>query len=406
MHSAWHFSSIFCHGKRSKKSFGSGRGAKKAAERSATEINSLLRGDPKGVTLRRPLACDRQLRLWLSDYSITLKPTTRKTNRGLIENHLVPFFGSRPLDSITERELLRFVEDRSDSGLAPKTIKNALGVLRRVYNILEDEGSVSTNPAKNIGSLMRRVENVAAKETKRVEPWTRREVEGLLGVAREHEPDFAPFLSVLFATGLRRGEAMALKWTDINFDERCIDIRRSISTEGESTPKSGKSRRVQVPDSLMIELFDLLAARRQSCLSKGWPEIPEWVFCSQAGTSLDPSNINRPWVRVRRRAQAFGVRPLRLHDARHTWATFALLSGKNIRWVSEQLGHADPAFTLRVYAHVLREDEVDLSFADFSSAGRPETARSEYLDFKESPNYAENMVRREGFEPPTLRFEA
>ena len=54
---------------------------------------------------------------------------------------------------------------------------------------------------------------------------------------------------------------------------------------------------------------------------------------------------------------------------------------------------------------MLRGDEVDLSFADFSSAGRPETARSEYPDFKESRNYAENMVRREGFEPPTLRFE-
>jgi integrase len=58
--------------------------------------------------------------------------------------------------------------------------------------------------------------------------------------------------------------------------------------------------------------------------------------------------------------QAFGVRPLRLHDARHTWATFAFLSRKNIRWVSEQLGHADPALTLRVYAHAMREEENDL----------------------------------------------
>ncbi|MFP6655959.1 MAG: tyrosine-type recombinase/integrase, partial [Myxococcota bacterium] len=82
--------------------------------------------------------------------------------------------------------------------------------------------------------------------------------------------------------------------------------------------------------------------------------------------------MNRGWRRVRRRAQALGVRPLRLHDARHTWASFALQSIKNIRWVSEQLGHADPAFTLRVYAHVLRDEEVDLSFADFSSTGRPD----------------------------------
>ena len=75
-------------------------------------------------------------------------------------------------------------------------------------------------------------------------------------------------------------------------------------------------------------------------------------------------------------------------------------------WGSEQLAHADPAFTLRVYAHVLQDDEADLSFADFSSAGRLEAARIEDLDLKDSPNYVESMVRREGFEPPTLRFEA
>ena len=110
--------------------------------------------------------------------------------------------------------------------------------------------------------------------------------------------------------------------------------------------------------------------------------------------------------RIRRRAQPLGVRPLRIHDARHTWATFALHAGKNIRWVSDQLGHADPAFTLRVYAHALREEETDLSFAEFGGLGRPKTAQSEKSDFEESPNPLIPLARREGFEPPTLRFEA
>ena len=92
-----------------------------------------------------------------------------------------------------------------------------------------------------------------------------------------------------------------------------------------------------------------------------------------------------------------GLRPLRIHDARHPWATVALLSGKNIRWVSEQLGRADPAFTLRVYAHVLRDDEVDLSFPDFSATGQPKTAQAEDLEFEDSPNYLDSMARREGF---------
>jgi integrase len=98
--------------------------------------------------------------------------------------------------------------------------------------------------------------------------------------------------------------------------------------------------------------------------------VPEWVFCSETGTHPDPRNVERVWGRVRRRAQKQGIRPLKLHRARHTWATFALHAGKSIRWVAEQLDHADPGFTLRVYAHTMREEETDLSFAEFGGPGR------------------------------------
>jgi integrase len=83
--------------------------------------------------------------------------------------------------------------------------------------------------------------------------------------------------------------------------------------------------------------------------------VPGWVFCSREGTPLNGDNVSRVWQRVRRRAQTQGVRPLALHAARHGWATEALRAGKSIRWVADQLGHADPSLTLRVYAHALRE---------------------------------------------------
>jgi len=80
--------------------------------------------------------------------------------------------------------------------------------------------------------------------------------------------------------------------------------------------------------------------------------------------------VNRVWDRIRRRAQRCGIRPLKLHCARHTGATRALRAGKSVRWVADQLGHADPALTLRVYAHAMPEEEADLSFADFDGAKR------------------------------------
>ena len=91
------------------------------------------------------------------------------------------------------------------------------------------------------------------------------------------------------------------------------------------------------------------------------------VKSARKGTALDERSFARRWERLRRRAQAKGIRPLKLHAARHTWATLALQAGKNIRWVADPLGHADPALTLRVYAHAMREAEPDLSFVALAS---------------------------------------
>ena len=73
-------------------------------------------------------------------------------------------------------------------------------------------------------------------------------------------------------------------------------------------------------------------------LANGWKETRDWVFCSAVGSSIDPRNSSRNWERLRRRAQAEGIRSLKLHATRHTWASMALESGKNIRWVTDQLG--------------------------------------------------------------------
>ena len=141
--------------------------------------------------------------------------------------------------------------------------------------------------------------------------------------------------------------------------------------------------------------------------------MPELVFCSETGGPLDERNVNRTWDRLRRKAQKQGVRPLRLHDARHTFASLALASGKSVRWVAGQLGHSTAELTLRVYAHALREEETDLSFLDFGGTRRhPRGTKRRSAQPARTPRGAtmrrvrERLARREGLEPPTLRFEA
>jgi len=251
-----------------------------------------------------------------------------------------------------------------------------------------------------------------ASEVTVVDAWSRTEAEKLLAVAQEHEPRFSVLLHFLLATGARKGEALALKWEDIDFERSRITIRRSLTQRRVSTPKSGRARTVLMAPSLTTALFDLLAERRREAMHRGWPTIPEWVYCSETGTALDERNVARMWDRVRRRAQKFAVRPLRLHAARHTFATLALQAGKSVRWVADQLGHADPSLTMRVYAHALPSEAGDLAFVDFGAteafpggSERLYPALGRYRENSELRNSAESLARREGFEPPTLRFE-
>ena len=303
-----------------------------------------------------------------------MKPSYEIVTKGLIEKHLVPFFGDRDLREIEQPDLLRFIQVKLEAKLAPKTIRNALSVLRRVYNVLHADNKVERNPAARLGELMRRVDRRIATEVATIDTWTRDEIGALLATAQEGEPRFHPAPATLFYTGLRRGELLGLKWQDVDLDRGRIHVRRAIVRSQVTTPKSGKGRYVAIAPPLAELLVDVLAARRREGLARGWPEIPSWVFPDETGSFLNQDNFARTWRRVRRKAAQKGVRPLRLHCTRHTFASLALESGKSVRWVADQLGHADPAMTLRVYAHAIPDEETDLSFLDFGVAGRHYTA--------------------------------
>jgi len=340
---------------------------KRQAQEFAKQVNGAIALGQYGVSKNEqvPRPCDAELHRWLTNYAPTMKPSYEESVRGLICNHLAPYFGNKDLRDIRETDLLSLTRIKLDAGLAPLTIRNALSVLRRVCYLAQREGHLERNPAARIGELMRRVDRRSATQADKAECWSREETAKLLGIAHEYEPRFAPLLSFLFSTGTRKGEALGLRWEDVDFERRTITIMRSITRGRIGTPKSGRKRRLAMSHRLASGLLDLLGTRRREALARGWSEVPAWVFCSREGTPLNGGNVSRVWQRVRRRAQAQGVRPLKLHSARHTWATEALRAGTSIRWVADQLGHADPALTLRVYAHAIPGDESDISFADF-----------------------------------------
>ena len=352
----------------------------------------------------------------LSDWYTTYKPTFSASYAQLAEInirlHLVPAFGSLRIDEIEERHLLDFVRAKTESMERPlqtSTLRNILSVLRRVLSLAVERGEIKRNPCARLSRVLGKIERHQSNEVRQVSAWSRAEVATLLEVAAKQEPVLYPLLTFLFSTGARRGEALGLKWEDINFDEARIDIRRAWVRGRLAPPKSGKARSVVMSDGLAQVLHNLFMQRRKKVLSAGWKTVPEFVFCSETGGPLDERNVGRSWDRLRRKAQQVGVRPLRLHDARHTFASLALAAGTNIAWVSSQLGHANPEITLRFYAHVIPDEQTDLGFLDFGGTkrhpdgtGTTKAAQAEGDDRASHWKRKAFMERETGIEPATL----
>ncbi len=367
------------HGRRSVKRFGASADHRRQAERAAEKVNAALALGAFGVDrpVEKAIPCDAELRKWLVAYGPTLKHSYEAEARRTIEKNLVPHFGSRDLRLLREPDLLEYVRLKLDAGLQPKTIENQLTVLRRVLSLLVRDGRLQRSPASDLSGLMRRVAKRTNTETRKAEAWSVEEVGLLLGIAKDSQPRFYPLLATAFYTGLRRGEILALQWSDVDFSRGVIHVRRSLVHGQLTTPKSGRARDVVLAPRLAAIYFDVLAARQTEALAFGWREAPEWVFpvASETGGPMDEANLERSWRLVRRKAQRRGVRRLWFHCSRHTFASLALAAGHSVKWVADQLGHADPALTLRVYAHLIPNQSPDLRFLDFGATAPDGTIR-------------------------------
>jgi integrase len=364
--------------------------------------------EPKAKTPTVKEALER----WYESYKPTFSPSFAQLAETNIRRHLVPAFGSLRLTELGERHLLRFIGEKAldaKKPLSASTLTNILSLLRRVMALAVDEGAIQRNPCRNLGRLLAKVKRQQAKEVEHVNAWSREEVATLLALAETAEPTFYPLLAFLLHTGARKGEALGLRWEDVDFSGGRVLIRRAVVRGTLGTPKSGKARSVALPPTLAAILRDLLVERRRGCLKGQWGEAPEFVFCSATGGLLDERNVTRSWQRLRRKAQKKGVRPLRVHDARHTYASLALASGKSVRWVASQLDHSNPELPLRVYAHALREEESDLSFLDFGGTRRhPRGTSARLANGTKTPRRAgprrgrRSLERETGLEPATL----
>ena len=128
-----------------------------------------------------------------------------------------------------------------------------------------------------------------------------------------------------------------MQWGDIDFHGRSITIRRNVVRGHITRPKNGKTRRIDMSQQLTEVLQRLQTQRKAETLRRGWEEIPEWVFYSTTGRLLNKENLRtRVFYRCLTKA---GLRHVRIHDLRHTYASLLIQQGESLAYIRDQLGH-------------------------------------------------------------------
>jgi len=302
----------------------------------------------KGV----PIVAEREsveafLDRWVAARS-NIRPRTRASYEWLITKHINPGLGSTKLARLTIAHVESFLAGKLRSGLSPRTCQYLLVLLRMALTKAEREGLVGRNVARLAEGL-----KVERHETV---PFTVEQTRSLLETlpGTRHEALFV----ILAARGLRLGEALALRWADLEIESASPSLRvthtlQRVGKEWELAPPKSKSslRAMRLSASLVDVLRRQRARQAEERLAAGllW-EDHGLAFTTALGRPLDQSHVRREFCAILKRA---GLPRRRVHDLRHGAATLFLQQGENLKQVSAALGHSRIATTADVYAHVL-----------------------------------------------------
>jgi integrase len=292
---------------------------------------------------------DEYLETWL-DGKHALRPKTASLYRDMTTNYLIPNIGHLRLLELRAHHLDRMyvnvANGRRGRPLSPSTIRRIHAVLRSALNTAVKRRLIPYSPAEHI--------ELAPENPKRPRPWTAAQCWDFL--ERIAHDRLADLYQLILLTGMRRGEAIGLRWEDVDLDHNCLFIVQQITeVRGKSvvgTPKTKRGTRVVPIDASTATML----SRRQAAQDLeriAWGQA--WnatglVFTREDGRPLRPEYATRHFQAL---AQTVGLPAIRLHDLRHINASLALAAGVQMKVVSERLGHSQISVTADLYTHVV-----------------------------------------------------
>jgi integrase len=320
-----------------------------------------------------PLVGEKQtvkqfLTSWLEDTAkVTTRPSTYVSYKHLVELHIIPEIGHIKLAKLTPQHVQSMIKNlmakdchfKTKEGefkkLSNRTVSYCLTILRMALKKAESFGLV----ARNVALLV----NAPKAEQYEVQPMGSEEAQRFLNIIKGDRLE--ALFRVGLAIGLRRGEALALKWSSVDLENATLRVTGSLQRiQGKlviQPPKTKKSARaLKIPKTLLAILREHRTRQLEERLNAEHWQDEDLVFSTSLGTYIEPRNVRRKLDSLMKDS---GMRYFRLHDVRHFFASLLLAQGVELKLVSELLGHSSIRITGDIYAHVMpaaKDEAIDM----------------------------------------------
>ena len=275
----------------------------------------------------------------------TLSENARSSYRMFLDRHILPILGDTLLTEVTPAMLTKLLVDFQRTGKSHATCVKLYNILNGLFQMAFLDDSIQINPMLKVKRPVPRKDEAAVDEAEKA--YTVDEMRRILKCLKEEPLKWRAYITLMADTGIRRGEACGLNWSDVDFNTLTVTVRRNLQytpSAGvyEAAPKNGKARVVDIGADTAVLLKQLRSEQASTCMSR-------YVF-TQDG-SPEPMHPQTPTRYFRKFGKRYGVEDFHPHKLRHTSASLAITNGADVVSVSERLGHSDTAVTLRMYAH-------------------------------------------------------
>lgn len=276
---------------------------------------------------------------YLDWYKKRRKASSYRKTSGIVRNHLIPFFKKKELRNIRQRDIISFQDKLLDSKASASYVKKIHSILSAVFNFAIKNEYITVNPARIVG-------NVDLKERKHINYWTLDEFKAFIKHV-DDEMYYALFMT-LYYSGMRRGELLALTWGDIDFENNTININKTVEDKEVTSTKTAASTRVIMMPNHTMKLLQQLKMKLKE------PKMTHSVFSKNGINHISRSTLVKYYDHY---VKIAGVKRIRIHDFRHSHASYLINKNYIPKMIADRLGHADVSVTLNTYSHLYPSTE-------------------------------------------------